>query len=613
LTVAAILAFAAYRQFAAHRFTSKPQVDREAKSATPTSLPPLQSPFLNATSETEYVGARVCQECHSDEHTSYLHTRHSRSFAPVDESQEPPSGSYVHKPSNLEYEVFRENGKLWHRESLRNSRGDPIELNRHSAEYLVGSGRFARTYLVEISDFLVESPLTWYASVGHWGMSPGYEGPQHHSFQRTVGEDCLFCHSGRTSREQGRSSQIEFREFAIGCERCHGPGSLHAEHHRNRTTEATSAGDLTIVNPRKLTRELSEAICQQCHLESLVRSNVQGRTLHDFRPGLYWTDFCINYDAHRPSDQMTVTGHVQQMHQSKCYIESNTLTCISCHRMHEVVSESAQIEHYRAACLSCHEEQGCSLPDRQRQERDNDCTACHMPQSPTEVPHVAFTHHRIGLHSPVPDIPAHENSAAVPLEPVLDLHSRLPPAHRDRNLGLAYLQQYVNAWQDARLNRYRDNADELLAAAMDQGVVDPALLTARALIESSRGNWDATLRYTAQAQAHGPLSREDAATVRDLIATSYFNKNQFDAAERQLTLQVQYRRDARDWILLGRCRERQNDVAGAIEALEEVLKIDPRMPETYLVLADLYGRLGNLKKSRTYKEQALQIEANKPK
>lgn len=608
IAVAAVLslAIAACRQFLSQNPTVDSQSTHEAARWNPTSLPLPQSPYLNTAADATYVGTKVCQECHLDEHASYLQTRHSKSFGPVEASLEPPDGSYVHSASNLEYEVYREDGKLKHRESLQIPGSKPIEMNDCAVRYLVGSGRFARTYLVEFGDFLVESPLTWYTSVGQWRMSPGYDGPRHHSFQRTVGEDCLFCHTGGTRQGNDELPRIVFREFAISCERCHGPGSLHAERHRNQTESLGSANDLTIVNPKNLSRELSEAICQQCHLESVVRSNVQGRTPHDFRPGLRWTDFCINYDAQLPSDQMTVTGHVQQMHQSNCYRKSNTLTCITCHRMHELLPESMRIEQYRAACLSCHEEQSCSLPHNKRRERGDNCTACHMPQSPTEVPHVAFTHHRIGLHAAAPEISADE-LAAVPLAPILDLQ-HLPQAHRDRNLGLAYLQQYVNAWQDSRFSAYRDNADKLLASAMDQGVVDPAVLTARALIENSRGDWDATLRYSTHAKALGELSQEEAATVRDLLATSYFNKNQFNAAERQLDRQVQSRRDVRDWILLGRCRERQNNLAGAIEALEVVLSIDPRMPETYLILADLHRRLGNYERSQAYADRAAQID-----
>ena len=67
---------------------------------------------------------------------------------------------------------------------------------------------------------------------------------------------------------------------------------------------------------------------------------------------------------------------------------------------------------------------------------EDNCVACHMPQSPTEIPHFAFTHHRIGLHD-VDQPPVDKGIES--LVPLVDL-SHLPKIEQDRLLGLAYLQ-----------------------------------------------------------------------------------------------------------------------------------------------------------------------------
>src|SRR4029077_6877939 len=115
--------------------------------------------------------------------------------------------------------------------------------------------------------FLVESPVTWYSAKKAWGMSPGYDAPDQPGFERAAGEGCLSCHAGRAEAVGGSLHRMHVTESAIACERCHGPGSLHTERHRPPAVpEAVRHRDLTIVNPKRLPRELSESICQQCHL-----------------------------------------------------------------------------------------------------------------------------------------------------------------------------------------------------------------------------------------------------------------------------------------------------------------------------------------------------------
>ncbi|MCI0459631.1 MAG: hypothetical protein L0Z62_21995, partial [Gemmataceae bacterium] len=92
--------------------------------------------------------------------------------------------------------------------------------------------------------------------------------------------------------------------------------------------------DDTIVNPRHLSRDLAEAVCQQCHLMSSFMVVARGRKLAAFRPGLPLHDVRIDFRLHEPEAPMTVTGHVEQLHLSRCYQASGTLTCMTCHNPH---------------------------------------------------------------------------------------------------------------------------------------------------------------------------------------------------------------------------------------------------------------------------------------
>jgi hypothetical protein len=615
------VAVLAYRQFIApglHRNATGAASD--PKSGVP-ALPPPTSPYRNTTAAAAYVGSESCGECHPSEHASYLETTHSRSLRPVDPNQEPPDTRFEHARSGLTYEVHRSGEQLWHRESLTLADGQTLTTADRPLKYLVGSGRFARTYLAEIDGFLVESPVTWYASAQAWGMSPGYDRIDHNSFRRSVTDECLFCHAGRASNVGGSPSRIKVHEFSIGCERCHGPGSLHVELHRGsggsspqangagtKAASLSGAGDLTIVNPRSLPRDLSESICQQCHLESLGRSNVQGRTPGDFRPGLRWSDFCVNYDARSPSGQMTVTGHVQQMRQSPCYQESSTLTCITCHDMHARPTPAERAGHYRTACLTCHKDEACQVALSQRQEQNaNDCAACHMPQSKTEVPHVAFTHHRIGIHSGRADKPLDE-FAPVPLAPVLDI-THLPEAHRRRNLGLAYWRRYAIALQDGRLDWYRQQADELLNGAVQSGVADEAVFVALASLANERGDHAGTEQLAQAVLASKGAQPSERVAALHLLGQAHLGQQRIAQTEMALNELIKLRREPRDWVLLARCSERQNKFASAIAALEKVREIDPRMPETHEALSQFYGLVGDRQAQLRSAERGLQMRA----
>ena len=91
-------------------------------------------------------------------------------------------------------------------------------------------------------------------------------------------------------------------------------------------------------------------------------------------------------------------GHVEQMHESRCFRESaarwvaSRVTTRTCSRT--LREKSA---YYRIVCLSCHAGRGCSLPrpESLAQGRDDRCIDCHMPRSANEqVPHTASTLHR---------------------------------------------------------------------------------------------------------------------------------------------------------------------------------------------------------------------------
>lgn len=581
--------------------------------------PPLPevaaSPYRNTDLSATYVGSEACRRCHADQYASYLQTGHSESFAKVDPANEPPGGEFERQEPGWIYRAYHEGSELRHQQSMLSESGERVTLGDFPVAYLMGSGRFARSYLIEREGVLVESPLTWYASTKAWQLSPGYERTLHSSFCRNVGLGCTYCHVGRAVAEGESEFHLTIHETAIGCERCHGPGSLHVESRKRVKQKQPAAGaDLTIVNPSRLSRELAESICNQCHLETEAQAVVRGRRREDFRPGLRWSDFVVNYAADSPNSgssnsDMTVTGHVQQLRLSRCYQASETLTCITCHDPHDAppIAPRERIAHHRAACLACHEDQACRLPPSERQTKNgNDCANCHMPPSDTNVPHVAFTHHRIGIHNERPaKVP---DDKASPLVPVLDV-SHLSPADRDRTLGLAYMRLAVDNLQNEKFAFYSGQSEELLRRAAEEGVDDSAVLAALAIHDKASGDLAASRQRAEAALADPAISPSDRIVATHALATLFAQEQQFEQALPLAEQLTKWRAEPGDWFLLAACRSQLRDLNGAIAALEQAIELDPTLPHAYQKLAELYQARGDSAKALQLIERMRLVEA----
>jgi predicted CXXCH cytochrome family protein len=281
---------------------------------------------------------------------------------------------------------------------------------------------------------------------------------------------------------------------------------------------------------------------------------------------------------------------------------------LTCHDPHKALSPRESIAHTRAICLKCHQPERCTVtPSRRQQENpENNCVQCHMPSSPTEIPHLAFTHHRIGIHKTPAEAKTggrREGPGVGVLEPFLDL-SRLSAVDQKRSLGLGYLEVASLAREESVRVRYQQRAMALLAEVHKMGLRDPALDAGLSRVRFALGHED-FLPYAESALAHADLTGQDRSDALFLVADAEAARRRYAEAVAVLGQLNGLRRHAIQNLLLADCERALGHHAAAETALQNAVRIDPRLWKVHQELAERYRRQGDLKRAAWHQVRAV--------
>src|SRR5262249_23790843 len=255
--------------------------------------------------------------CHAAQFRNFQQTAMGRSLQIVNSAAAPVQ--FLHPKTGRRYHVFNRQSKLWIEEFFLDG-GRVVYSDVRSARYAIESGHHAGAFLVGRWGRLYQAPVTFYAQAGRWDMSPGFDTKTYVGFTRRVTADCLFCHAGRMNAQNQAIAEI-----AIDCERCHGPGKQHPAQSGN-----------AIVNPARLSSELRDQVCEQCHLFGAARVPQPGKSVWDYQPGKPLGDVVAIYDyAASNTNTPAVASHPLEMRQSACRLKSQgRMWCGTCHEVH---------------------------------------------------------------------------------------------------------------------------------------------------------------------------------------------------------------------------------------------------------------------------------------
>jgi len=165
--------------------------------------------------------------------------------------------------------------------------------------------------------------------------------------------------------------------YGIDCQRCHGPAANHVQYQLDNPTVKTAK----YITPYKsLSRALKVNMCAVCHGGSDLKAE---KSTFFYKPGdnlasFYDPDFGLNNNPDVHGNQAKLLA------MSKCYMNSPSLTCTTCHDVHSKEKNDEALMSQK--CITCHKvETHPKMAAQLGSALTTKCIQCHMPAIPSTV------------------------------------------------------------------------------------------------------------------------------------------------------------------------------------------------------------------------------------
>ncbi len=568
----------------------------------------------------EYAGSESCRECHEKRARDFAETKHARaarlpardSFSGSFDSGE---NVYRTRDTNLWYEMTSEGTNFFQTRVVKTSAGERREKKQASIVY--GLGSLDEICLFWEGNRIHEMPIAYAAPLKQWINAPGYtDGVADFSHGA---ETCLTCHNTHIEPLAGKPGEFsrEGMEISITCEKCHGPGSEHADYHRAHPDEVEGR---YVADPGTMTAKQRNDLCSECHSD--VGQPLQ--PMFSYRPGAPLEDFYHVSTIQKDRESQHTANYIRYLERSACFTKGDSLSCVTCHNPHvpEGVGNSLSVKR---SCLGCHEAAHCGEREKLPVPVRDLCLDCHMPERPDmhtafhgpeklHVPGRMRREHRIGVfplatrqvlarhYRGLSDADSGKRAtelAASIVEELLGRGGRLAKESKFSTAMSAYraareFTEDVPA-VDAKLEELAGLRERLLAA-FNEGV-----------IAVGRGDLERGIERLKEAVAIDPglaLAEHHLGVAYQTLGDQQEAIHRFNRAlELDPELPASHAQ-------LGFARHVGGDITGAITAYRRALELKPRSSETHNNLAMALRAKGDAAEAEREYRLALELDAD---
>ena len=393
----------------------------------PTQAGPSQSTPVASSGPPVYVGSQACEACHEPETKLWRTSQHALAMQVANEKTVLGNFSGVRlRQYGVVSEFFRRGEKFIVRTDGPDGTLADFEVAQTFGVYPL------QQYLVELPGGRIQAlPVAWDARPKERGgqrwfhLYPG-EKIAHGDTLHWTGRQqnwnfmCADCHSTNVKKQYDAATDsyaTTWSEVSVGCEACHGPGSVHVAITRttNDRGEASANSGLTTrfderrgvvwtispasgnavrSVPRTSSRELD--VCAQCHSRRLQVSNdyQAGKPFLDhYLPSLL-TDRLYYPDGQQREEVFDWGSFMTSRMNHK------GVTCSDCHEPHGGKLRAQG----NGVCEQCHAASRYDAPSHHLHKAGTPgaaCTACHMK---TETYMVVDPRHDHSFRIPRPDL-----------------------------------------------------------------------------------------------------------------------------------------------------------------------------------------------------------------
>jgi predicted CXXCH cytochrome family protein len=387
---------------------------------------------ITPPSGARYVGSEACSGCHRSEYDRWKSSHHALAMQPANEKTVLGDfGGSTFELRGKRWRFFKEGDKF-----LVSAEGPDGRMHDYPVTHTFGWDPLQQ-YLVPFPGGRLQAlSVAWDTRAHRWFfLYPDQDIPPSDWLHWSrPGQNwnamCADCHS--TNLTKGYDADADnfhtrYDEISVGCEACHGPGSLHASASAPGSRDAAAPKTALLTRTSGITNEQQVAQCAPCHsrrAQFADQGPPGGELLDRYLPAL------LSRGVFYPDGQIEAEDYeYHSFTQSKMYREG--VRCTDCHDPH---SGKRRAEG-NALCTRCHEASKFDTTAHHHHPPGPgaQCVSCHMPGQNYMVVHFRRDH---SLRVPRPDVSIAVGSP---------MACRQPGCHADRPDTWA-LQQFEQFW-----------------------------------------------------------------------------------------------------------------------------------------------------------------------